>query len=150
MIQLLSKIIALFLISTVYLNAQTKQRNNEQFPQVAQISSSLPIIKLTEKDNPFDLAKAALKAHGNEKLKNVKTLVLRGSVGATPPGFPQTLPGTFVIVQANEKSRLQINLSVFGLIQVFDGQATSSTLTQIDLPPLSRYGLFMLVKSSLA
>lgn len=146
MIKLLFKLTALFLISTICGNAQTKQKSNEQSPQAKQISSSIPIIKLTEKDKPLDLAKAALKVHGGEKLKNVKTLILRGSVEATPPGFPQTLPGTFVIVQADEKSRLQINLSVFGFIQVSDGQTTSSTLTQIDLPPLTRYGLLMLGK----
>ena len=104
------------------------------------------IINLNAKDKPLDWAKAALTAHGGESLVRMKSLTLLGSIEATPPNFPQTLPGSFALVQSGDKGRLQIDLGVFKFIQVYDGKTLDSTLKQVVLPPLTKYGISVLAK----
>ena len=43
---------------------------------------------------PFDLARAALNAHGGDKFKTVKSMILRGSVDLYAPNSTQPRPGT--------------------------------------------------------
>ena len=94
-----------------------------------------------------DLAKAALAAHGGEKLRGIKSLVLRGSVDVTTSMFPQALAGTFAMVFAGEKYRLDLNNPVQPISQVFDGVNTRTTIQNgFELPPINRIGFFMLSK----
>jgi hypothetical protein len=97
--------------------------------------------------SPVDLAKAALAAHGGEKLRGIKSLVLRGSVGLTTSAFPQALAGTFAMIFAGEKYRLDLNNPVQPISQVFDGVNTQTTIQNgFELPPINRIGFFMLSK----
>lgn len=94
----------------------------------------------------LDLAKATLAAHGGDKYKNVKTLIVRGSVDVTAPNSPQTLPAAFAMVFSGEKYRLEIQSMVFNFQQIFDGQNTSSSMAGVSLPPINRSGLPLLTK----
>jgi len=97
--------------------------------------------------SPADLAKAALSAHGGDKLRGIKTLVLRGSVDVTTSMFPQALAGTFAMIFAGEKYRLDLNNPMQPISQVFDGVNTQTTIQNgFELPPISRVGFFMLSK----
>src|SRR6476646_9646108 len=86
------------------------QTNTDSKPRAAGNSSS--------GTSPADLAKAALAAHGGEKLRAIKTLVLRGSVDVTTSAFPQALAGTFAMVFAGEKYRLDLNNPMQPISQV--------------------------------
>lgn len=91
-------------------------------------------------------AKAALKAHGGDKLKSMKTLVLRGS--AEISGSPsQVFPAGFVMVFAGERYYLEISNPLQPLKQVYDGSSVSSSLPGFQLPPVTRLGLPMLQRS---
>lgn len=93
---------------------------------------------------PLELAKATLAAHGGDKFKNMKTLVVRGTVDIS--GSPtQTFPGTFATIFSGEKYRLEIN-SFQSLKQTFDGQQTVSSIKNFELPPLNLLGLPLLSK----
>ena len=94
----------------------------------------------------LELAKATLKAHGGEKLSQLKTMVLRGSVDVSAPGSPQTLPASFAIVLAGEKYRFDIQSTFFNFQQISDGQNTSSSMAGVSLPPMNRVGLSVLPK----
>lgn len=92
------------------------------------------------------LAKEAIKVHGGEKLKGMKTLTLRGS--AEVSGSPsQVFPAGFIMVFAGERYYLEITNPLQPLKQVFDGTSVSSSLPGFQLPPVNRLGLPMLQKA---
>jgi hypothetical protein len=88
-------------------------------------------------------AKRALEVHGGERLKNMSSLVVRGS--AEISGSPQiTFPATFSTIFAGEKYFLEITNPFQPLKQVSDGMSTQSSLPGFSLPPVTRLGLPML------
>jgi hypothetical protein len=94
-----------------------------------------------------ETAKAALAAHGGDKLRNLKTLVIRGSVGITTSSITQEIPATFAMVFAGEKYRFDLLNPFQPITQVSDGQTTTSNIQNgFDLPPINRLGFFMLSK----
>lgn len=96
---------------------------------------------------PIDLARAALAAHGGEKFRNLKSMVLRGSVDLYPPNSAQSRPGGFIIVTAGVKTRIEIDASpIIAFKQIDNGERTYSSLPGVELPPLSRFGLPVLGK----
>lgn len=91
------------------------------------------------------LAKLALEAHGGEKLRAMKTLIVRGSVDVTTSAFNQKIPATFVVVLAREKYRFEIANPFQPIKQVFDGVNTSTTIRGgMTLPPITRLGFPLL------
>ena len=94
---------------------------------------------------PLELAKAALAAHGGDKFKNMKTLVVSGSADVS--GSPSTtFPATFATIYAGEKYRLEISNPFQPFKQIYDGQETYSSINGFSLPPINRLGLPLLPK----
>lgn len=87
-----------------------------------------------------EMAKAVLAAHGGDKLKAVKTLVIKGSVDVTISTFQQVIPGTFATIIAGEKYRLEINSPAQSMKQIYNGRDTYSSLQGFSLPPITRVG----------
>ncbi len=99
-------------------------------------------VKINE---PLALAKAALAAHGGDKFKNMKTLIVRGSADIS--GSPtQTFPATFSMVFSGDKYRYEIANPVQPFKQTYDGQQTVSSVPNFTLPPINRLGLPLLQK----
>jgi len=92
------------------------------------------------------LAKAVFTAHGGDKLKKMKTLVIRGSVDVTSSAFPQAIAGGFATVISGSKYILDIQTPFQSLKQVYDGETTTSSLPGITLPPVTSLGFPMLPK----
>lgn len=87
------------------------------------------------------LAKLALQAHGGEKLRAMRSLVVRGSVDVTTSAFNQAIPATFVVVLAKEKYRFEIANPFQPIKEVFDGVNKSTTIRGgLSLPPVNRLG----------
>ena len=96
---------------------------------------------------PADLAKAAFLAQGGEKFRTVQNMMLRGSVSLYPPNSPQSIPGAFSIVTANEKMRMEIDARpIIVFRQIYDGQQSYGSMPNVQVPPLSRFGLGVLSK----
>ncbi len=92
---------------------------------------------------PLELAKATLAAHGGDKFKNMKTLVVRGTADVS--GSPTTtFSGTFATVYSGDKYRLEISNPFQPFKQIYDGQQTSSSINGFTLPPINRLGLPLL------
>jgi len=93
--------------------------------------------------SPLELAIATSMAHGGEKFKKMKTLVVRGTadVSGTPLG---TFPATFATIYSGEKYRLEVSNPIQPFKQTYDGQQTSSSVTGLELPPLNRLGFPLL------
>lgn len=102
---------------------------------------------ITATTTPVDLARAALAAQGGEKFRNLKSVVLRGSVDLYAPNSTQSIPGGFVIVLAGDKVRLEIDARpAVSFKQIYDGQRSYSSLPNVEVPPASKFGMGLLVK----
>ena len=106
-----------------------------------------PAVAITPESTPMDLAKAAFVAQGGEKFRKVENMMLRGSVSLYPPNSPQSIPGAFSIVTANDKLRMEIDARpIIVFKQIYDGQQSYSTMPGVEVPPLSKFGLSVLSK----
>lgn len=93
--------------------------------------------------SPQDTAKATVAAHGGDKLKKMKSLVVRGTVDITG-AFSQVIPATFVIVIAGDRYVFELNNPFQPLKQVFDGKSTYSS--GYEMPPVTSLGFPLLQK----
>ena len=101
----------------------------------------------TSASAPLDLARAALAAQGGDKYKNLKSMVLRGSVDLYAPNSTQSIPGGFIIVLAGDKVRMEIDARpAVSFKTIYDGQHSYSSLPGVDFPPASKFGLPLLAK----
>jgi len=91
-----------------------------------------------------ELAKAVLTAHGGDKLKAIKTLVIKGAVDVTVSTFPQVIPGTFATIISGEKYRLEINSPAQSIRQTYNGRDTQSSMPGFFMPPITRVGFAVL------
>ncbi|HYJ90136.1 MAG TPA: hypothetical protein VEV84_02405 [Pyrinomonadaceae bacterium] len=87
------------------------------------------------------LAKAAYAAHGGDKLRTLKTLVMRGSVDLTSSAFNQAIPGGFSMAFAGDKYRIEFANPFQSFKQSYDGEQTyTSVQLGFSLPPMNRLG----------
>jgi hypothetical protein len=116
------------------------------FSQDAKLSN-MPVVgkpAVVIVDNtPNELAKASLAAHGGDKLKKMKSLVVRGTVDITG-AFSQIIPATFALVIAGDRYVFELNNPIQPLKQIFDGKNTYST--GYELPPVTSLGFPLLQK----
>ena len=106
---------------------------------------SVTTVTIAKSAAPIDLAKIALIAHGGDKFKNMKTLIVRGTADVS--GSPSTtFPATFAMIYAGDKYRLEINNPITPFKQTYDGQNTISSVPGFSLPPINRLGLPLLAK----
>jgi hypothetical protein len=104
-------------------------------------------ITITATTSPIDLARAALAAQGGEKFKNLKSMVLIGTVDLYPPNSTQSIPGRFVIVNAGDKILIDIDARpAVSFKQIYDGQRSYSSMPGVSLPPASKFGPAVLAK----
>lgn len=130
-------LIGISFLLVVGVSGQSKEKKDEK--------KSVAVVELKADLSPIDLAKTALKAHGGDKFKEMKSLVVKGTADVS--GSPsQTIPATFAFVSKGEKYRIDINNPFQPLKQVFDGQNTSSSVPNFSFPPLNRIGLALLPK----
>lgn len=94
-----------------------------------------------------ELANATVTAHGGDKLRQLKSLVMRGSVDITTSAMNQAIPSTFVTVIGGDKYNYEINNPFQPLRQVYDGTNTFSSLQGFSLPPITSLGFPLLVKA---
>lgn len=129
--------LSLILVFAAGVFAQIKEK-----PKPIEKDKPVVTLKIT---TPLDLAKAALAAHGGDKFKNMKTLVVRGTADVS--GSPSTtFPATFAMIYSGEKYRLEISNPFTPFKQIYDGQQTVSSVSGFSLPPINRLGLPLLPK----
>jgi hypothetical protein len=133
----------LFVIFTLTLTVNVFAQDTKQDK-----SAKKPVDKTAVKttDTAEELAKKSVAAHGGDKLKNIKNLVVSGGINVTTSFSAQSFPGTFNMVFAGDKYRLEIN-SIQAFKQIFDGQQTYSSLGRdFSMPPINKVGLPVLAK----
>jgi hypothetical protein len=101
---------------------------------------------ITAAMSPLDLARAAFNAQGGEKFRNLKNMMLVGSVDLYAPNSTQSLTGQFGMILAGEKLRQDIQSPLFSFQLIFDGDQSYSSMRGMQLPPLTKFGLPVLAK----
>ena len=132
-------IILLLCVFAVSVSAQKtdKQKQNEK--------EKTATVAVSKTAAPLDLAKAALAAHGGDKFKNMKSLIVRGTADVS--GSPtMTFPAPFIMTFSGDKYRLEITTPFMLMKQIYDGEQTYSSIPNFALPPLNRLGLPLLPK----
>lgn len=110
-------------------------------------TAAAPAVVITPESTPMDLARAAFTAQGGEKFRAVQNMMLRGSASLFAPNSSQSIPGSFSIITANDKLRMEIDARpVFVFKQIYDGEQSYSSMPNVEVPPLSKFGLGVLSK----
>jgi len=106
-----------------------------------------PSVVITAETTPLELARAAFTAQGGEKFRNVQNMILRGSVQLYPPNSVQSIPGAFSLVTAGPKLRMEIDARpAIVFKQIYDGQQSYSSMPNVEMPPLTKFGLGALAR----
>jgi hypothetical protein len=139
-----SILLLVFLLAAgAFAQKDDKQKKDDKATVTA--SPTTPTVAISKTSTPMELAKAALVAHGGDKFKNMKTLVVRGT--AEVSGSPtQVMNGTFAMIYSGEKYRMEVVVPIQSFKQVYDGVQTYSSVPNFQLPPLNRLGLPLLPK----
>ena len=104
-------------------------------------------ITITPETTPLDLARAAFAAQGGEKFRSLQNMILRGSVQLYPPNSVQSIPGSFSLVTAGPKLRMEIDARpAIVFKQIYDGQDSYSSMPNVQMPPLTKFGLGALAR----
>lgn len=110
-------------------------------------TAAAPVIVITPETSPLDLARAAFAAQGGEKFRSLQNMILRGSVQLYPPNSVQSIPGSFSLVTAGPKLRLEIDARpAITFKQIYDGQQGYSSMPNVEMPPLTKFGLGALAR----
>jgi hypothetical protein len=110
-------------------------------PGVTKPAVAATVTPVATAKTPMDMAKAALAAHGGDKLKHMTSLVMKGSVDLNV--MNQVMPGAFSTAFSGEKYYFEIN-SVQSMKQVYDGHQTYSSIPGFSLPPITSLGFPLL------
>jgi hypothetical protein len=139
--------IVLPVLSAAIAHAQDKTDTKANSAAVAITTIGTPSPAITANSTPVELARAALAAQGGDKYKNLKSMILVGSVDLYAPNSTQSIPGKFVMVTAGERVRIEIDARpIMSFKQIFDGQQSYSSIPGVEIPPFSKFGLPVLAK----
>src|SRR5437867_1336331 len=106
-----------------------------------------PAPAITPNSTPLELARAALAAQGGDKFKNLKSMMMVGTVNLYPPNSAQSIPGKFAMVTAGERVRIDIDARpIVSFKQIYDGQQSYSSMPGVQLPQASKFGLTVMAK----
>jgi hypothetical protein len=133
---------------TIVFSATVVAQESQPAAKTAPANGAAPAaISITPETSPLDLARAAFAAQGGEKFRSVQNMILRGSVQLYPPNSVQSIPGAFSLVTAGSKMRMEIDARPAVVFkQIYDGQQGYSSMPNVEMPPLTKYGLGALVK----
>lgn len=135
------------LLAMVVTFALTAMGQDATKPAATNGPAAAPAVVITAETSPKDLARAAFLAQGGEKFRSVQNMVLRGSVQLYPPNSVQSIPGSFSIVTAGDKLRMEIDARpAIVFKQIFDGERSYSSLPNVSMPPMTKFGLGALAR----
>jgi hypothetical protein len=137
----------MLMLGLVFAAVQAQDQKKEQPAAPANGAAAPAAVVISDTSTPAELAKAAFTALGGEKFRNLQNVVVRGSVQLYAPNSVQSIPGSFSLVTAGAKLRMEIDgrpAVVFK--QIYDGQQSYSSLPNVEMPPLTKYGLTALAR----
>lgn len=145
-------LLLLFLVSSLSASAQDKEKAPSAEVSVVvkiPVGPSAAAVKITPATSPMDLARAAFVAEGGESFRNMKSLVISGSLDLYGPNSSFALPGKFYVVTSGVRSRREIRADPPAppLIRlIYDGHNAYSNMPGFSPPPVNKFGMYMLSK----
>src|SRR6266851_4796781 len=137
---------SVFLLLAVVIPAQESSAGKSK-GSVTTKAAAISAPAVTPNSTPIELARAALAAQGGDKFRNLKSMMLVGSVDLYPPNSAQSIPGRFAMVTAGDRVRIDIDARpIFAFKQIYDGQQSFSSIPGVQMPPASKFGLPVLAK----
>ena len=101
---------------------------------------------ITAATAPADLARAAYQSLGGDRFRDLKNMVLTGSIDLYAPNSTQSIPGKFGIIAAGDKLRQEMQSPFFNVSVIYDGVRSYSSVRGFEMPPPSKFGLPVLVR----
>jgi len=127
--------------------AASEQKSSAAPANGAATPATPAAVVITAESTPAELARAAFLAQGGEKFRNVQNILLRGSVNLYPPNSVQSIPGSFSLVTAGPKLRMEIDARpAIVFKQIYDGENSYSSMPNVEMPPLTKFGLGALAR----
>lgn len=121
-------------------DSNSQQNSNKTESKTKGTTPSTKVVNITPTTKAEELAKIVVDVLGGEKFKNVKTMIVNGSVNLYAPNTTQSIPGSFIITNSGPKYRMEVkSLQNFSLI--YDGEQMYSSMPGLSFPSPSKYGL---------
>ena len=140
-------VVASFAVFLLVAPLRAQEQKSAAVPANGATPAAAPAITITAESTPTDLARAAFLAQGGEKFRNLQNIVLRGSVQLYPPNSVQSIPGSFSLVTAGAKLRLEIDARpAIVFKQIYDGQNSYTSMPNVEMPPMTKFGLGALAR----
>lgn len=140
-------VVAVFAMFVLVTPLCAQEQKSTAAPANGATAAAAPVITITAESTPTELARAAFLAQGGEKFRNLQNIVLRGSVQLYPPNSVQSIPGSFSLVTAGPKLRMEIDARpAIVFKQIFDGQNSYSSMPNVEMPPMTKFGLGALAR----
>lgn len=95
---------------------------------------------------PAELARAAYLSLGGDRFRDLRNMVLTGSLDLYSPASTQGITGRFGVITAGEKIRQEMQSPFFNASIIYDGVQSYSSIRGFEMPPPSKFGLPVLVK----
>ena len=96
--------------------------------------------------SPAELARAAYQSLGGDRFRNLRNMVLTGSLDLYSPASTQGITGRFGVITAGERVRQEMQSPFFNASLIYDGVQSYSSIRGFELPPPSKFGLPVLLK----
>lgn len=143
----MKRLVLTSLVISVALSATISAQEPQAAKTVPTNGAAPAAVVITPETTPIDLARAAFAAQGGEKFRSVQNMILRGSVQLYPPNSVQSIPGSFSLVTAGPKLRMEIDARpAIVFKQIYDGQQSYSSMPNVEMPPLTKFGLGALAR----
>ena len=93
-----------------------------------------------------ELTRAAYQSLGGDRFRDLRNMVLTGSLDLYSPVSTQAISGRFGVITAGEKIRQEMQSPFFSASLIYDGVQSYSSVRGFELPNPSKFGLPVLVK----
>ncbi|HZG53109.1 MAG TPA: hypothetical protein VEZ40_13315 [Pyrinomonadaceae bacterium] len=153
---LLRRVVALCFCAAAVMSARAQEKPSDKTNAAAKTATAanapakVPAAGnasvITPAMTPMELARAAFAAQGGEKFRNLKNMMLIGSVDLYAPNSTQSLTGKFGMLVAGEKLRQDVQSPIFSFQLIFDGEQSYSSMRGMTLPPLTKFGIPVLAR----
>lgn len=111
-------------------------------------AAAIKMTPVTAASTASELARAAYESLGGDKFRDLKNMVLTGTLDLYSPGSVQSLAGTFGVITAGERIRQEMRSPFFNVSAIYDGVRSYSSIRSFQMPPPSKFGLPVLLKSA--
>jgi hypothetical protein len=95
---------------------------------------------------PAELARAAYLSLGGDRFRDLRNMILTGTLDLYSPASTQGITGRFGVITAGEKIRQEMQSPFFNATIIYDGVQNYSSIRGFEMPPPSKFGLPVLLK----